>query len=69
MNELYWIIFPKRICSHLEMLQRDLDEFMPRVNKERTHQGRRCQGKTPTVTFLEGKKLLEEKNLNEGVST
>jgi hypothetical protein len=38
---------------------------MERYNSERTHQGKRCQGKTPMATFIEGKKLYEEKNLSE----
>lgn len=32
-------------------------------NYTRTHQGKRCQGRTPMETFVEGKKFFEEKNL------
>ena len=48
----------------MEMLQEDLDIFMDRYNNERTHQGKRCRGRTPMATFIEGKQLYEEKNLN-----
>ena len=47
------------------MLQNDLDEYMKKYNNERTHQGKRCKGRTPMETFLEGKKLFNEKNLEE----
>ena len=65
LNEFYRIAFRKKIYSDLEMLQQDLDEFMDAYNQERTHQGKRCQGRTPMTTFIEGKRLYEEKNLNE----
>ena len=65
LNEFYRIAFRKKIYSDIEMLQEDLDQFMDMYNNQRTHQGKRCQGKTPMVTFMEGKKLYDEKNLNE----
>lgn len=64
LNEFYRIAFRKKIYTDLEMLQQDLDEFMEMYNNERTHQGKRCQGRTPKATFVEGKRLYEEKNLN-----
>ncbi len=33
-------------------------------NNERTHQGKRCQGRTSMATFLEGKRLFAERNLS-----
>ena len=38
---------------------------MVEYNTLRTHQGKRCQGKTPMETFIAGKKLFVEKNLTE----
>ena len=38
---------------------------MSEYNLERTHQGKRCQGKTPMATFNEGKKLFNEKRLDD----
>jgi hypothetical protein len=38
---------------------------MRKYNFERTHQGKRCQGKTPMQTFTDGKKLFTEKDLDE----
>ena len=58
-------LFRKKIYSDIEMLQADLDEFMKKYNHERTHQGKRCKGRTPMETFIEGKKLVIEKNLEE----
>ena len=65
LNEFYRIAFRKKIYSDIEMLQQDLDEFMDRYNNQRTHQGKRCQGRTPMTTFVEGKEAYSEKNLNE----
>ncbi len=45
--------------------QQNADEFMDRYNNQRTHQGKRCRGKTPMATFMEGKTAYSEKNLNE----
>jgi transposase InsO family protein len=63
LNEFYRIAFRKKIYSDIDMLQNDLDEYMRKYNNERTHQGKRCKGRTPMETFLEGKKFFNEKNL------
>jgi transposase InsO family protein len=65
LNEFYRVTFRKKVYSDLEPLQMDLDEYMNEYNYKRTHQGKRCQGRTPIETFLEGKKYFTEKNLNE----
>jgi transposase InsO family protein len=65
LNEFYRITFRKKIYSDLETLQVDLDEYMNKYNRDRTHQGKRCKGKTPMETFIGGKVLYEEKNLRE----
>lgn len=46
------VAFRKKIYLNIEELQADLDDWMERYNKDRTHQGKRCQGKTPFETFL-----------------
>ena len=65
LNELYRITFRKKIYSDIETLQMDLDEYMVEYNTERTHQGKRCKGRTPMETFIDGKKLFNEKNIRE----
>jgi transposase InsO family protein len=65
LNEFYRITFRKKIYSDIETLQRDLDEYIVEYNTERTHQGKRCKGRTPMETFIEGKKLFNEKNIRE----
>jgi hypothetical protein len=50
-NEFYKVVFRKRLYKSLNELQEDLDHFMNYYNSERTHQGKRCQGKTPMETF------------------
>jgi putative transposase len=59
------VTFRKKVYSDLETLQTDLDEYMNRFNNERTHQGKRCMGRTPIATFLDGLELFKEKNLAE----
>ena len=41
---------------------------MDEYNTERTHQGKRCKGRTPMETFIEGKRLYNEKNLKKRVA-
>lgn len=64
LNEFYQVAFRKRIYDSLEMLQRDLDNWIEHYNKERTHQGKMCYGRTPWQTFLDGKKIVEDKMLS-----
>lgn len=63
LNEFYRVAFRKRVYRDVETLQIDLDDYMRKYNLERTHQGKRCQGKTPMQTFIDGKKLFTEKDL------
>jgi hypothetical protein len=34
---------------------------MAEYNEERTHQGKRCKGRTPMETFVDGKAIAREK--------
>lgn len=58
----------KKIYSSLDELQKDLDDWLAYYNNERTHQGKMCCGRTPMETFLDGKRIWQEKvdslNLN-----
>jgi transposase InsO family protein len=69
LNEFYRIAFRKKVYSDIDTLQLDLDAFMDKYNLIRTHQGKRCQGRTPMETFLDGKKAFEEKNLSGVLAT
>jgi transposase InsO family protein len=64
-DEFYAIAFRKKIYRSLEELQQDLDEWLEWYNKERTHSGKYCFGKTPWQTFMESKHLAMEKQLDE----
>ena len=63
LNEFYRVTFRKKIYSEIDTLQNDLDEYIAEYNWQRTHQGKRCKGRTPMETFVEGKQLVNEKNL------
>lgn len=67
LEEFYRIAFRKKIYRTLEALQKDLDEWMEKYNHKRTHQGKKCCGRTPMRTFLDAKHLWKEKvdDLNE----
>lgn len=69
LQEFYQIAFRKKIYTTLEELQADLDEWIDHYNRERTHSGRYCYGKTPWQTWQESKHLAHEKNLNSTVQT
>ena len=58
------IAFRKKIYLSVEELQQDLDVWMDRYNDRRTHQGKRCQGRTPMATFMENLPMAQEKMIN-----
>lgn len=64
-EEFYAIAFRKKLYDNLELLQKDLDEWLNFYNNERPHSGRYCFGKTPMQTFLESLSLAKEKLLHE----
>jgi transposase InsO family protein len=61
LNEFYQVAFRKKIYRSLEELQSDLDTWIDEYNTQRPHQGKRCDGKTPMQTFLDGKDLWRQK--------
>lgn len=63
LEEFYSIVFRKKIYLTLEELQADLDAWIEKYNMRRTHQGKRCQGRTPMQTFLENLPLAKDKIL------
>jgi transposase InsO family protein len=62
-EEFYNVAFRKKIYRTLDALQADLDNYLEAYNTERTHQGKRCQGRTPLQTFLDGLLLAQEKRI------
>ena len=42
----------------------DADKWIEEYNTERTHSGKYCFGKTPYQTFLDSKRLADEKMLD-----
>jgi transposase InsO family protein len=62
-NEFYAIAFRKKIYRSLEEMQKDVDLWVEDYNKNRTHSGKHCFGKTPMDTFLETIHLAKEKAL------
>jgi transposase InsO family protein len=63
-DEFYAIAFRKKIYNTLEELQVDLDEWVEQYNRERTHTGKYCFGRTPLQTFRETKHLAQAKQLD-----
>lgn len=63
-DEFYSIAFRKKIYRTLGQLQEDLDIWLEWYNKERTHSGKHCLGKTPWETFMEGRQLALEKQVD-----
>ena len=63
LSEFYQVAFRKKIYVSLEELQRDLDEWIEYYNKERTHQGKICEGRTPWQTMIESMEIAKEKCL------
>jgi len=63
LDEFYQVALRKKIYASLDSLQSDLDEWINYYNNERTHQGKRCLGRTPKETMLDGKKIWQEKSV------
>lgn len=63
-EEFYAVAFRKKLYDNLELLQRDLDEWLGYYNNERPHSGRYCFGKTPMQTFVDSLSLATEKMIN-----
>jgi len=63
-EEFYSTAFRKKLYRSLEELQRDLDVWLREYNEERSHSGKYCYGKTPLQTFLDSKRLAQEKMLD-----
>lgn len=64
-DEFYSVAFRKQLYRTVEAIQVDLDVFMEYYNKERTNQGRYCQGRTPLETFNEGLHLYNQYVIDE----
>lgn len=65
LDEFYRVAFRKKLYESLEQLQADVDEWIEHYNRERTHSGKYCFGKTPMETFLSAKHLADEKMLDK----
>jgi len=63
LEEFYQVALRKKIYSTLEELQSDLDDWLDEFNTRRPHQGKRCDGKTPYATWIEGKEVANSKML------
>jgi transposase InsO family protein len=63
-DEFYAVAFRKKLYSSLEQLQTDLDEWLEQYNRERTHTGKYCFGRTPLQTFRETQHLAQVKRLD-----
>ena len=64
LNEFYQVTFRKKIYDGIEMLQKDLDEWIEIYNTDRTHQGKMCCGRTPLETLIDGKQIWKDKLVN-----
>jgi transposase InsO family protein len=61
LHEFYQVAFRRKLYNSLDELQTDLEAWMDHYNSERTHQGKKCCGRTPLQTLIDGKRLWEEK--------
>jgi transposase InsO family protein len=68
-NEFYATAFRRKLYTSLEQLQVDVDVWVDSYNRERTHSGKHCFGKTPLQTFLDSKPLAIAKQLDRAMPT
>ena len=62
LQEFYQVTLRKKIYENIDMLQKDLDEWLSYYNNDRTHQGKMCCGRTPIETLIDGKLIWKEKS-------
>ena len=60
-DEFYAVAFRRKIYDNLDKIQEDADKWIEEYNTERTHSGKYCFGKTLWQTFLDSKKLADDK--------
>ena len=65
-DECYSLLFRKKLYRSPEDSQTDLDDWLESYNRERTHSGRYCYGKTPWETFQATRLLELENDLSRG---
>ena len=63
-DEFYQMAFRKKVYTSVAELQQDVDEWMEWYNRERTHSGRHCDGRTPFQTLRETKHLVYQSMLD-----
>lgn len=68
-DEFYATAFRRKLYTSLEQLQTDVDEWIESYNRQRTHSGKHCFGKTPWQTFLDSKAFALEKQLDRTMPT
>ncbi len=61
LQEFYQATFRRKIYASLAELQTDLDAWIDHYNRERTHQGKMCCGRTPMATMIAGKEAYDAK--------
>jgi len=61
LQEFYQVTFGKKLYENMDELQKDLDDWTFYYNKERSHQGKMCYGRTPIKTLNDDKKIWQEK--------
>lgn len=59
-EEFYAVAFRKTLYTSIDQMQADLDVFMDYYNRDRTNQGKRCQGRTPKQTWDDGFDLYKK---------
>lgn len=64
-DEFYAVAFRRKLYTSLEELQADLDHWINHYNRERTHSGKYCFGKTPWETFQDSKELALAKMVDQ----
>jgi hypothetical protein len=63
-EEFYQVTFRKNRYTSLDQLQADLDEWLTFYNRERSHSGKHCHGRTPLQTWRDPSQLAFQKQLD-----
>ena len=67
-QEFYNVAFRTKIYKSIKELQIDLDKWLEEYNKDRTHQSKFCNGRTPMECFLQEKNKAKIKMIGYDIS-
>ena len=65
LDEFYRVIFRRKLYENIAQFQEDFHNRLNYYNEDRTHQGKKYNGKIPLQTLIEDKEVPKDKFINQ----